>query len=167
MQAWSQFYSVTAGAAATLLGLLFVAASINAPAALGPEEEISRRLTEQAFQNYLAVMLVSLLALFPNIDPKTFGTVVVLATAGWSVWVVIRFSQTVFRSMAWPVRLRSARRHLSAMIGFGIMLWAALRLALGWGEDFNWMAAAMLVLMISSTTVSWTLLTRFAKAKPG
>jgi len=56
MQAWSQFYAAMAGASAALLGLLFVVVSINAPAALGPEEAVSRRLAEQAFQNYLTVL---------------------------------------------------------------------------------------------------------------
>ena len=68
MQAWSQFYAAIAAASAALLGLLFVVVSINAPAALGPEEAVSRRLTEQAFQNYLAVLMVALLALFADIS---------------------------------------------------------------------------------------------------
>ena len=35
MQAWSSYYATIGGAAATLLGLLFVAVSVNASAALG------------------------------------------------------------------------------------------------------------------------------------
>ncbi len=60
MQPWSQFYATIAASSAALLGLLFVVVSINAPAALGAHAILSRRLTEQAFQNYLAVMMVSL-----------------------------------------------------------------------------------------------------------
>lgn len=90
MQSWSQFYATIGAAAAALLGLLFVAVSINAPAALGRDQVASRRLTEQAFQNYLAVMMVALLALFPDISTRTFGIVSVTATASWSLWVVIR-----------------------------------------------------------------------------
>jgi hypothetical protein len=40
MQLWTQFYAVIA-ASATLLGLLFVAVSINVSSALGPEEAVS------------------------------------------------------------------------------------------------------------------------------
>jgi hypothetical protein len=166
MPAWSPFYATVAGASAALLGLLFVAVSINATAALGPDEDVSRRLTEQAFQNYLAVMMVSLLALFPGIDPVTFGTVVLLATASWSIWVFVRFGQTVFRRLEWRSWALAARRHLPALIGFTIMLVAALRLALGWGQDFNSLAASMLVLLFSATTVSWEVLTRIARNKP-
>jgi hypothetical protein len=68
MKEWLEFYSVIGGSAATLLGLLFVAVSMNAAAILGKAHENSKRLAEQAFQNYLAVMLVSLLAIFPTLD---------------------------------------------------------------------------------------------------
>jgi hypothetical protein len=49
MQLWTQFYAAIGSASAALLGLLFVAVSINASAAFGPDEAVSRRLTEQAF----------------------------------------------------------------------------------------------------------------------
>ena len=91
MQSWSQFYKTIAAPSAALLGLLFVAVSINAPAALGSDRVASKRLTEQAFQNYLAVMMVALVALLPDISTRAFGIVCLIATASWSLWVVIRF----------------------------------------------------------------------------
>jgi hypothetical protein len=171
MQAWSQFYSTIGAASAALLGLLFVAVSINAPAALGPDQDVSRRLTEQAFQNFMAVMFVSLLTLFPGIEPTTFGWVALAVTAGWSAWVFIRFGQTLVSSQAlvqraeWRSWSMAVRRHLSSLIGFTILLVVTLRMALNWDQDYNWLAASMLVLLFSATTVSWELLTRIAKRK--
>jgi hypothetical protein len=167
MQAWAQFYTAIAAASAALLGLLYVVVSINAAAALGPDEPISRRLTEQAFQNYLAVMMVALLSLFADISTPVFGGVTLAATASWSVWVIIRFVQIVIQGGERRAWLGAIRRHLSSLIGFGMLLVAALRMAFGWGEDYNWLAASTLVLLFSATTVSWELLTRFAKRKPG
>ena len=66
MQLWTQSYAAIGTASAALLGLLFVAVSIKLSAALGHDEAVSRRLTEQAFQNYVAVMMVAFLALFPG-----------------------------------------------------------------------------------------------------
>ena len=67
MHDWFTFYAVIGAASATLTGLLFVALSMNAAVALSRGPEGSRRLAEQAFENYLAVLMVSLLALFPDI----------------------------------------------------------------------------------------------------
>jgi hypothetical protein len=163
MQAWAGFYTAIAGASAALLGLLFVVVSINAPAALGPEEAVSRRLTEQAFQNYLTVLMVALLALFADISAVVYGWVTLAATAGWSVWVVVRFVQTIAARGERRFWLASIRRHLSSLIGFGMLLFATLRMALNWADDYNWLAASTLVLMFSATTVSWELLTRIAR----
>jgi hypothetical protein len=56
-------------------------------------------LTEQAFQNYLAVMMVSLLALFPGITMETFGVVTLTVTASWSLFVAIRFYQAITQGL--------------------------------------------------------------------
>ena len=165
MQAWAGFYTTTAAASAALLGLLFVVASINAPAALGPDEIVSRRLTEQAFQNYLTVMMVSLLALFADIRTPVFGGVTLAATASWSAWVIIRFVQVLFHRAEPRSWILAVRRHFSSLIGFTMLLVSALRMALGWGEDYSWLAASMLVLLFSATTVSWEMLTRIAGRK--
>src|SRR5271168_5478418 len=95
MQAWFNFYGVIGATAATLMGLLFVALSMNAVAALGRGPQGSRRLAEQAFENYLAVLMVSLLALFPDMTPTTFGRTVLLVIASWTVWVGVRLYQAV------------------------------------------------------------------------
>ena len=162
MQAWAEFYTATAAASAALLGLLFVVVSINAPAALGPEQAVSRRLTEQAFQNYLAVMMVSLLALFADIRTPVFGGVTLASTAMWSIWVFIRFGQAIFHRAAPRAWLLAIRRHLSSLIGFAMLLFAAVRMTLDVGDNYSWLAASMLVLLFSSTAVSWEVLARIA-----
>jgi hypothetical protein len=167
MQLWTQFYAAIGSAAAALLGLLFVAVSINASAAVGPDEAVSRRLTEQAFQNYLAVMMVAFLALFPGIETRTFGMVTLITTAAWAIWVVIRFCQTLTQRLERRPWIYSVRRHVSSLIGFAILLVSAFRMALNHGTSYNLLAASTLVLLFSSTTVSWELLRRIANRRSG
>lgn len=167
MQIWTQFYATIGTASAALLGLLFVVVSINVSSALGPEKTVSRRLAEQAFQNYLAVMMVAFLTLFPGIDAMTFGMVTLITTAGWSTWVVIRFYQTLTQRLERRSWIYSVRHHLSSLIGFGILLVSAFRMMLNWGGAYNWLAASTLVLLFSATTVSWELLKRIANRSSG
>jgi hypothetical protein len=162
MQPWTQFYATIGTAAAALLGLLFVVVSINISVALGPEESVARPLTEQAFQNYLTVMLVAFLALFPGITTTTFGMVALITSAASSVWVTVRFYQTLalhIRRRSWVYTLR---RQVSSLIGFGILLVSAFRMALNWGTSYNWFAASTLILLFSATEASWGLLKRIA-----
>jgi hypothetical protein len=169
LQHWTQFYSVIGAASAALLGLLFVTISMNVKATLGPGQESSRRLAGQAFQNYLAVLMVSLLALYPDMSPATYGQVTLCVTGLWGFWVLVRIYQTAVRPVAADAehRLLTLRRHLASLIGFGILTVTAFRMATHMGDDFNWFASANIVLLISATTVSWEFLTKIAdRAEP-
>jgi hypothetical protein len=165
MQIWFGFYSVMGGSAATLLGLLFVAVSINAAAIWGDVQGNSKRLAEQAFQNYLAVMLVSLLAIFPTLDISELGFVTLAATALWGVWVLIRLYLALTRPYESGLRVQSLRRQFSSLVGFGMLMVAALRMAFYLGDGRSLFAAATIVLLFSATTVSWELLRRITRVK--
>ncbi len=165
MQAWFDFYAVIGAAAATLTGLLFVAMSMNAAAALGKGPAGSRRLAEQAFENYLAVLMVSLLALFPDMTLLTFGRVTLLVTASWTVLVVVRLYQAAAEPSAHETRTAALRRHLSTMIGFGMLIYSAARMALDGKDVRDTLAAANIVLLFSATEKAWGLLNRIAAAK--
>jgi hypothetical protein len=165
MQAWSQFYTVVGGAAAALLGLLFVVVSMNATATLGAGPGSSKRLAEQAFQNYLAVLLVSLLALYPQISPASFGSATLSVIAIWAVWVMVRFYQTLTGPKEDEPRFLALRRHFSTIAGFGILIYTAVRMALKIDVELNTFASGTIVLLFSATVVSWELLGRIARAE--
>lgn len=162
MQAWFGFYSAVGGFAATLLGLLFVAISVNAQAILGDPN--TRLAAEQAFQNYLAVLIVALLAIIPMIDLTSFGLSTLAVTAVWGGWVLVRFYLLSTRAHDPGSRLRALRRQFTAFVGFGMLIYAAFRMALGIGADRNMFAAATIVLLFSATAVSWELLLKIAGA---
>jgi len=166
MQAWSEFYAVTGGAGAALLGLLFVVVSMNAAATLGVGRGSSKRLAEQAFQNYLAVLMVSLLALYPQMSPTTFGSITLCVIAIWAVWVLVRLYQTFASPEDQEPRMLALRRHFSTVVGFGILIVTALRMAMKLANDLNLFAAGTIVLLFSATVVSWELLGRIARADP-
>jgi hypothetical protein len=165
MQAWFNFYAVVGTAAAALMGLLFVAMSMNAVLALGRGPQGSRRLAEQAFENYLAALMVSLLALFPDMNLITFGRVTLLVTTTWTVWVVVRLYQAAAEPSVHETRLTATRRHISTLIGFGLLIYSAGRMALNGDDTRDTLAAANIVLLFSATEKAWGLLNRTASAK--
>jgi hypothetical protein len=164
VQGWFGFYSVIGGLAATLLGLLFVVISINARAVLGEGHEGSKLIAEQAFQNYMAVIMVALLAIFPTFDTATFGQVALGCTALWAVWVIVRLYLAMTRPHESGSRLSTVRRQLSSFIGFGMLVYAAVRMALHGEDSHNLFAIATIVLLFSATLVSWELLRKLARA---
>jgi hypothetical protein len=166
MQAWFNFYGVIGATAATLMGLLFVALSMNAVAALGRGPQGSRRLAEQAFENYLAVLMVSLLALFPDMSLITFGRVTLVVTGTWTVWVVVRLYQAATVLSVHETRMVAIRRHVSTLIGFGLLIYSAGRMGLDGNDMRDTMAAADIALLFSATEKAWGLLNRIATAKP-
>ncbi len=165
MQAWFTFYAVIGAAAATLTGLLFVALSMNASAALAKGPTGSRRLAEQAFENYLAVLMVSLLALFPDMTPTTFGRVALMVTATWTALVLVRLYLAAAEPSVHETRWAALYRHISALIGFGMLIYSAARMAIDGTDTRDTLAAANIVLLFSATEKAWGLLGRIAAAK--
>jgi hypothetical protein len=163
MQNWSTFYEMIGGAAATLLGLLFVAVSVNIEKILGAAHAHSHMLAEQAFQNYLAVLTISLIAFYPGISTTSFGYVVIGTTATWSIWVVVRAFRSVSSAAAkGSSRIRMARRYILPFTGFVMLLYAGWEMAFLKRDDHSNVAMALLLLLISATVVSWDLLISMA-----
>ena len=162
MEAWTQLYSVTGGSAATLLGLLFVAVSINASSTAVRMHQNSRRLAEQAFQNFLVVMLVSLLALFPSLEKTELGYVTLGLTALRGVWALVRLYWAAKEPYETSSRMQSFRRQLPSLIGFAVLMYAASCMALDRGDTHTTFAIGIVVLLFSATTLAWELLLRIA-----
>jgi hypothetical protein len=165
MQIWFEFYAVIGGATATLVGLLFVAVSINASAILSEAHESSKRLAEQALQNYLAVLLISLLALFPSLKLSELGFATLVLTAVWGVWVLMRLYLVLRRSHDAGWRLQPLRRQFLSLFGFIMLAFAAIRMALNLGDSRNFFAIATIILLFSATRASWELMLTIAKVK--
>ena len=163
MQPWFQFYTAIAAGAAALLGLLFVSVSMNAGVILGANHDHSRRLAEQAFYNYFTVLLVALLALYPSVTLSEFGLTTLGVTAVSAVLALVRFYLALTRPA--EARLYAVRRHFTSLIGFGLLITAAVGMTFNTGDHRSLLATALIVLMFSATTVSWELLFRIARVK--
>jgi uncharacterized membrane protein len=165
MQAWGALYSVTAGAAATMLGLLFVAVSILGGASGGMHKN-SRIIAEQSFSNYLVVILISALALFPSLTPIQLGITALGLTAVRMIWAAIRmYAAAMEPFVEGSSRWKSLRRQLPSLVGFALIIIAAGRLVLGYGDPRTEFAAGVVMLLFAATSMAWELLLRISAAK--
>ncbi len=125
-----------------------------------------RRIAEQAFQNYIAVIVVSLLVIFPGIGAQTFGYTLISLGGSSALWVVYRAWQSASGTTSLLRRTQTARRYLWSVASFVFIVYAGDRIAAGArAEVTGWLAAATIVLVISATVVSWDLLVEVAEAK--
>jgi hypothetical protein len=164
MQSWQQFYEMLGGAAATLLGLLFVSVSLNAETILGPAHKHSKRLAEQAFQNYLAVLMVSLFAAYPEMGPVSLGYTLIWVAGIWGAWAVSRVVPSLAEHRDTP-SFGSARRYLATLTGFGVLVYGGWRMISEKSYHADYIAIGAIILLVSATVVSWDLLIKLAQEK--
>ncbi|MDQ3781291.1 MAG: hypothetical protein M3354_12210 [Chloroflexota bacterium] len=75
---WSDFYVLTGTAAATLLGLVFIALSLR-PGVMADHGPIGLRVfAGQTFGNLLIVLVIALICLIPHQSPETLGVTLLL-----------------------------------------------------------------------------------------
>ena len=158
MEAWRPFFEILCGTSATLLGLLFVSVSVNAQAILGGHHKHSQRLAEQSFQNYLAVLLVCLVALYPGTTFRTLGVSLLTMTVAWGGWIFARLYQTLTDAHGREKRIATARRFGGSVAGLVFLIYAGRELLLGADDGRDFLSIGLMVFLISATLVAWQLL---------
>ncbi len=120
------FFSISAGAAATLIGLLFVAVSVAPERTVGTGASVSRRsVAESAFTALLNAFLVSLIALIPT-APLSLGALAV--TGGTLLGFVRTLALMIARrrkeSAFSPLRLlRQLLLPIGMLVVYGLEIW--------------------------------------------
>jgi hypothetical protein len=160
LQEWRDYFIFTGSIGATLLGLLFVAISLNAETILSGSHRHLRELAGQTFQNFILAVLVSLIFLFPHMQILSFGILGAygLFWAAYRLYVVLRIPGQGYQ---W---LQVIRRLLPAVVGCGCMVYA------GFWAPRNDVTSALIALgaasaflLISGTASSWDLLIKVAE----
>jgi len=167
MPDWIAFYTVTATASAALLGLLFVAVSIGASGAMAEPRSTIRNLAEQAFQNYLLILVLSCVALFPATSAQAIGTAIFSVTASRALWAVVRLGSILDHVRKRHAARDALRRQAVSLFGIGCLLFASARIAWAGGQDFHLLASGTLILLASSAVASWALLLELMQGRTG
>jgi modulator of FtsH protease len=164
---WRDLYVMLGGAAAALIGLLFVTVSLHAAALSSPRLTHLRALAAHALVCYLLLVLLSILLLIPFQSAGRLGTEIALLGAVALVWLV-RFVTTVARSRD---RIGVRRAEWARTIGVSGATAAAL-LAIGCGIAagvvglIDSLPIFAVVLLLTAVLTSWDLLLRIPVNAP-
>jgi hypothetical protein len=155
---WRDFFAAVAGAAATLVGLLFVALALS-PAVMADEGPAGLRVwSGQTFHSFLVVLAIALVALIPAETGRALAiTLAILGGQG-----AVRVAGDLRRARADPDpawRGRPALARVAApAAAYACCLWAGIAAWRGDDDAFGWLVAATFLLVVSASVSCWDLL---------
>lgn len=158
IQAWQVFYATVAAACATLTGLLFLALSINVEL-LGRDQ--SGRLlpvAQQAFGEFLLVLMVALVFLIPRLGPLGLGVGLLSLGSAYAASLAKRLWDTTYRD-------KNNRSPGALLRGFGLSLAGCLGviaigilMLVGFTPALYGMVFMVTALLASASHNAWSLL---------
>ena len=159
LHAWQTFYALAGGAAATLIGLMFIAASFIMNRNLR-QEEISGADTfvTPALVHFICVLLIALIMLIPVITPPVMGMLFILMGVAGTIFaggVTLRLFRFQSRE---PLTVLDWLTHaLLPQASYLILLLASIWLLSDAIDALSGMAAASILLLVSAIRNSWDL----------
>jgi hypothetical protein len=152
---WNTLLAVEAGAAATLMGLVFVALSINLSRILAVPG-LSGRGAESIMQ-FLQAFLISTVALIPRQPERIFAIeALVIAAASWGAQVTVQVRYLKVRTgHPWAWFVNRAVMSQFATIPFVVV---GITLLLGVPGAIYWLVPGFVFSFLSGVVSAWVLL---------
>ena len=82
------------------------------------------------------------------------------------VWVLVRLYLMVRQRFVHISIVQTVRRQIASLVGFALLILAAIKMAFGLGDSRNLLAIAAIVLVSSATTIAWELLLALVRTEP-
>jgi membrane-bound acyltransferase YfiQ involved in biofilm formation len=166
LQSWHEFWLMAGTAAATLIGLLFVAVTLNADLILAGNRPHIKRIAEQAFQNYIVVLLAALFMLMPGTSHRMLATELTAISLIMTAWAVFRLVSALRISDESFSKARTRRRLLPSLLGYALMIAASAQMfAVMDADALRTLALSAILILISASGTSWDLLVRVAEIR--
>jgi hypothetical protein len=168
IEGWHDFYITTATAAATLVGLLFVAVSLHIDVLSESTMSSAQVVAREAFIHFIFVIAIALVFLVPDQSPAGLG--IPLLILG-----VIQMALNI--RVGWLTRHKPELRFETAnrtfvmgsivlpQLGYVVMIVIALTVLAGRTEGLSWLFPVILLLMSGAAASAWNLLLRLAALK--
>lgn len=162
---WHDYFLMTGTAAVTLLGLLFVAVTLNIEVVLHETKTYLLQLARQTFLGFLFVLFISLLFLVPNMGVRIQGTELMLFGAMTAVFSVRALIGVIRHSDPARARRFVILRHAGSLLAGGLLVLAGSRLTKSDPDGLNTLGMTLLLMFGFSSGSAWALLVEVGKMK--
>jgi hypothetical protein len=156
---WQSFENLAGSISATLLGLLFIAASIRPALFDRAEHREFLTIAAKSLGMFILVIAIALVFLIPNIDPRNMG----ITLAGMAILALVNTTQQIVAMQKllneWGL-LFITRRILLPAAGYVLLLWVSAMLYIGQSGWISWLGPAQILFILSATYNAWDLLLR-------
>jgi len=166
--AWQSFYILVGTAAATLVGLMFVALAFGA-GRVGTTLSSARAFADPTFMHFSQVLVTSAVAVFPTMEATSFG-IVLIAIAALRLMLMVR----VFRGMMTAQRAHGDLELSDWVIGLALPVAGFATLVLigagfvaGYGVSFTALATLTLLTLLLGMYGAWELMVWMAVTRRG
>jgi modulator of FtsH protease len=158
---WRELYVMLGGAAAALVGLLFVAVSLHVDTFVAPRAAPLRALALHTLLGYLLLLLLTICLLIPQQSARRLGLELALLGVVGLGWLPILVTRVVGDGAAWTSAWRAWLRTFlvwgSTMVG---LLTVAAALTAGEATALDWLPLVAVALLLGAVLTSWDLLLR-------
>lgn len=162
---WDSFYGSVAGVSATLVGLLFVAVSINPRITNNRTRAGLNAWTGQTFQSFSAVLMLSLFAQIPDGAQLTLiiGSAIVGVQGLARLMFDIQRIRTGDKDPGWR-GTAGVRRFAAPLIAYTLCLWVTWALVRDtYDIALGSLVAVILLLLVDALDNCWSLLKEIGK----
>jgi hypothetical protein len=159
IEGWHDFYLMIGTAAATLVGLLFVALSLNVDVIARQENADLQALAGQAFTSFIDLAIFAVLFLIPDQGRLGLG-LPLIGVGGYGLYLTLgRF----LKSRHMPQRrLGSGRsiagRFIVPAVCFATLMIIAVSVLFGSTAGLYWLVPVMILLVVGASRNAWDLL---------
>jgi hypothetical protein len=169
IESWHDFYMLAGSAAATLLGLLFVAVSLHIDILSKARKSADVSMFAlQAFANFLIIISFAFIFMVPDESPSSMGIPLLslgllelLQTA--RLWRSFEFGDRKERILdAWQFRWRLL---IPNTICYSALIFISVKLLFGNANYIGWMIMVTIWLLISASHNAWILMMSLAEIK--
>jgi hypothetical protein len=151
IRAWETFYLLVGTAAATLIGLLFIAISIHISAFHQQKAKLIHHYAALTFNCFFYVLLIAIVFLIPNLSPLSLG--IPLALLGG-----LGLANAILQRYRARDEIKIANKFTLPIIGLSGLFVIGILILFRIYPSIYGLVPVILIFLMSSTLNAWTLL---------